>query len=247
MVNRLKFVLVFIAMSNLIYSQINSDRPGYSDPPQTVGLSKIQWENGLDFTMIDGKTDVYEMNFVNSMIRYGISDYSEIRLTFGYSKLKLDDDNNFSGLSNLGLGTKLKINESENELIPSSSLIMNLNLPYGDENFKPSKLEPALVFVFENGVSDDFTVGYNIGFEWVESDISYLASLSIAYNLNDDLNITVGYLNEFNETNSPKQFLEFAIGYMVMSNLQIDLWIANTPFYETKDNFIGVGFSWLLN
>ena len=240
------FFLFFIAVYP-IYSQLNSDRPGYSDPPQTVGFGKLQWENGFDFTFFEGRTEINEFKPLNSLIRYGISDFSEFRLSLGYSRSQDNSEISNSGFSDLGLGMKLKIFESDNSLLPSSSLIMSLGLPYGDDNFKPDILEPSLVFVFENAINDDYSVGYNLGFNWSEGDVSSLYSLSVAYNINEKLNATLGYLSELYLNDKPKQYLEFALGYMLLNNLQIDFWTTYTPFYETKENFFGVGFSWLLN
>lgn len=242
-----KLVLFFIIIYFPLFSQINSDRPGYSDPPQTVGIGKIQWENGFDFTFYDNNTSINEMNLINSLIRYGITDYSEIRLNFGYSNVNSELNSGMSGISQIGLGTKLKINESDQGLLPSSSLIVGLGLPYGDTQFKPDIIEPSMVFVFENSLNEDYALGYNLGFNWSEGDISYFYSLSLAYNVNENLNLTVGYLSELYINDAPKQYVEFALGYMLMNNLQIDFWTSYTPFYEMKENFFGVGFSWLLN
>lgn len=239
-------ILTYFLIINSIYSQINTDRPGYTDPPQTIGLGKFQWENGLDFTYYNNINN-YEFNLINSLFRYGLTDYSEIRFFLAYSNIQSNEDKiTISGLSEIGIGLKLKIYESNFSLIPSNSLIIGLGLPNGDNNFKRNIIEPSLIFVFENSINDNLSIGYNVGFNWTEESISYLYSFSLGYNLLEDINLTIGYMSELYRYDKPIQYLEFAIGYIITNNFQVDFWTSFTPFFEVKENYLSIGFSWLL-
>ena len=228
------------------FAQISPDRPGYSNPPSTLQKSKFQLESSLDYTFYQN-IDNNELNIMNSLFRYGISDYSEIRFTFGYTKLSQEVNSDISGISNIGIGTKNKIYESDNALLPNTSVIIGLSLPVGDKNFKTEQIEPSLVLAMSNNINEKFAVGYNAGANWSGGDLSYLYSLSLGYSVTEKIGATVGLYSEIYDKDSPKQYLEVAFTYLLLDNLQIDIWAANTPFYSIKENFISLGFTWLLN
>jgi hypothetical protein len=238
--------LMMIVLCYSTFAQISPDRPGFSNPPSTLQKSKFQLESSIDYTFYQN-IDNNELNILNSLFRYGISDYSEIRFTFGYTKISQDDKSNMSGISNIGIGTKNKIYESDNALLPNISVIIGLSLPLGDKNFKTEQIEPSLVLAMSNDLNDKFSVGYNAVAYWSGSDLSYLYSLSLGYSVTEKIGATVGLYSEIYEKESPKQYLEVAFTYLLLDNLQIDIWAANTPFYTIKENFASMGFTWLLN
>ncbi|HRP02139.1 MAG TPA: hypothetical protein PLE30_05760 [Candidatus Kapabacteria bacterium] len=119
-----KIIFIFFIGSVYLYSQINSERPGYSNPPQTVPEGKVQWENGFDLTYQDGFSGDYNINIINSLLRYGINDFSEIRFSTLYNR----SDKFNIGSNQIAFGAKACINESQDYYIPTSGLIFNLAL-----------------------------------------------------------------------------------------------------------------------
>jgi hypothetical protein len=229
-----------------IYGQFVVDRPGLINPPDILQENKVQWENGFEYTVFDNKTDNSSINYLNTLARYGLNNNSEIRFGVTYTGLK-DVPQNISGISSLSISTKLKIYQNNNSIIPNTSALIQFNLPYGDNNFKPAQTEPLLALVCSNNFSNDFLFTYNLGGVWKSTSILYFYSFSGTYLLSTKTGAILGYYSEISQIRVPRQLVELALTYLLDDNFQVDFWTAYSPFSQSKENVIGVGFAWQIN
>ena len=221
-------------------AEFTADRPGASTGPSVVNRGVFQWEQGMQY---DG--DGYEgsYTFSNTLLRYGLFDGVEVRL--GGDAFLTDGDIYFSGLT---FGTKIGLYEGQNA-VPAISLMANLAIPgTASVDCDVDHLAPSLYLLFENALSDNPSLGYNVGVEWngYTAKPSAFVALCLGASLTDRLGCFVESYNYFNELGNA-YCMDFGLNWQVSRKVQLDI-AANMDLTNPAQCWaISCGVAWQIN
>lgn len=148
-----------------VYSQddIDTDRPDQTETSTIVPAKHFQMENGfLHQQTSKGKS---ELLLPTSLWKYGLSKNIELRLITDLVYNRTSDSVT-TGLNPVVIGLKVKLWE-EKGILPQASLITHMQLPkVASKNLQVKYLAPQIRLLFQNTVTDDIDVGYNLGMNW---------------------------------------------------------------------------------
>ena len=228
-----------------------TDRPDATEASSTVGKGVLQIESGglyESFEVNSIKTENYTYN--TTLIRYGLLDNLEMRLGWdfveGVTKVngaKLDDVT--SGLSPLLLGIKLDIAE-ENGAMPEIALIGHVFPIFSaSRDFRPKTTAVDFRFSLSHTLSENSSLGYNIGAQWGDdsSEASAIYTLSYGYSFSDKWGMYAEVYGDLPEDSSANHFWDAGLTYLASNDLQFDAYVG-TSITEGQDILIGMGLSY---
>lgn len=166
----------------------------------------------------------------------------------------------YGGISNASIGTKIKIYEGAGAL-PKAALMTTLLIPGGSSaKYLPPHLGIQAHLLFENTLSDRWSLGYDVGAEWSgETDNpDVFFGFCLNFQANDRLSL---FVENYNSFNSEKQkswarlghsshfncMGEIGAAYMLTPRLQLNAYADLNLNEPTKYLNVGVGMAWLLN
>lgn len=235
-------VLLFVLGTGVSMAQdsdpIVTDRPTQSAAADVMLKGKFLLEYGL---LKETQTkEVFNYTYANFHLRYGVIDGVEIRITQNYLGFKDKiSDLSETGLSPLTIGTKIHLAE-ENGALPQISVIGQVTLANGDNDFKPSQAVPELRLNFANTLSDKFSLGYNLGMNFPEDNTTSFYSVVLGYALADGLTLFAEPYGGFSDGDADHRFNTGLI-YLANNNLQFDVSAGWGLSDISPDSFIGFG------
>ncbi|WP_370090578.1 transporter [Ekhidna sp.] len=220
------------------FDPIVTDRPTQSAAASVMPQGKFLLEYG--FLKETQTTDIFNYTYANFHLRYGVVEGVEIRLTQNYLGFKDNtSDMSETGLSPLTIGTKVHLVE-ENGAVPQISVIGQITLANGDNNFKPSQAIPELRLNFANTLSDKFSLGYNLGMNFPEDNSTSFYSVVLGYALADGFTLFAEPYGFFSDGNADHRFNTGLI-YLASNNLQFDVSVGWGLSDISPDSFISFG------
>ena len=168
MIRTLTFIVIIFLTCGLLAQDIATDRPDQTETSATVGQGVLQIETGFVFSTfeVEPTQGIEETtgDYATTLLRYGLLDNIELRLASAYTQYEAVSGK-VSGFQPLSIGTKIDIHP-EKGWRPEVAFIGHLTLPVGDGFFNPQFVAPDFRFSFSHGLSERFSLGYNIGMEW---------------------------------------------------------------------------------
>ncbi|MDW3190744.1 MAG: transporter [Cytophagales bacterium] len=242
---RLLTLILFCFTINVSFAQINTDRPTQSASAFVVPKGRFQVETGFQYTRI---TDVvYQITYHNTLLRYGLNDLFELRLSTSNEFLDpaLDGRNRtFSGFGPTILGFKSHISE-ENGFWPQISFLGQVQLPSGQNEFEVETAVPAFRFNFQHTINDNSSIGYNWGMEWSDLNSEATNIYTFIYSVSFARAFTTFF--EFYgaiEDGSNDHRFDTGLIYLFSDNFQVDISGGPGLTEEAPDWFLGFGFSY---
>ena len=238
------FVIFSFAGISAQEVEFTADRPGASTGPSVVSKGVIQWEQGVQY---DGDGAKGSFTFSNTLFRYGLFDGVELRLSgdaFSYNSFGSWK----SAFSGVGIGTKIHCCD-EQGAVPAISVLADFQIPgTGTNGFAVENFTPSLYLLFENTLSDNLSLGYNVGAEWdgmTPSPTTFLA-LGLGYSITEDLGCFVESYNYFAKVGNA-YCADFGLNYMVARKVQVDV-AANLDLCDPSQCWsVSLGVAWQIN
>jgi hypothetical protein len=244
---------------------IATDRPDQTESPFIVPAGRVQIETGYWVENDkDENTKIKNRAYNTSLIKVGLSKFVELRLIAEYlGTSRYDRSTNakigtMNGMNSIAVGSKIFLCE-ERGIIPKTSLITHLQLPYfGNKNFRPSYVAPRFRFLMQHTLSEKISLSYNVGGEWdgTTKNTTGIYTISLGIALAKGLNMFVesyGFLTEnsseddkFNGTFSNDHRLDGGFTYLLQNNLQLDISGGIGLSKNSPDSFMSCGISWRL-
>ena len=246
------FTVIYLLLSLLFpiicFSQedIVTDRPDQTESSTTVPKSFLQIESGM-LLQFDEAHNFSEklLAFPTNLFRYGLTDNFELRLANQYQTVRDQISGcEISGISDLELGFKFRI-INDTSIHTELAILSHLLIPSGSKDFTNDKYGSINKIAISHDLSDDISLGYNIGYNYFGSgngDVTY--SISVGNAINDKAAIFLEYYGEFTDFKTNVSNLDAGITYKISKVFQIDfsfgIGINNTM------NFLSCGFAWKL-
>lgn len=242
---------LFSQETNTDLGAIVTDRPDATEASSTVGKGILQFETGGLYETYETNNTKFENYTYNTMlIRYGILDNLEFRLGWnfieGVTKVggnKLD--NVMSGLSPLLLGAKIDIAE-ENGCMPEIALIGHVFPVFSaSKDYRPEYTGIDFRLSLSHTLSENSSLGYNIGAQWGDDSLEAAAIYTIAYgySFNDKFGMYAELYGDMPEDSSANHYWDAGMTYLVNDDLQLDTYVG-TSITDGQDLLLGLGFSY---
>lgn len=247
-------LVLILAFASHAYAQeqkhfepLSIDRPDVSNLPTTVLPGQFQFELGPEFAKGPLSKEFYIPNVV---MRTGINNKSELRLSFNQLLLDSLDDGAGDNVLFVSIGGKYRFVE-EDGARPAIAIQPEFSLPFGDganlhhdyPNY--SLADYSLVLLFNNTLHKQIFINYNLGIFWSRKGrVDYLASASASFLHTHRLGY---YLEAYTLLEEKKEYpLSFNGGlmFLVSPRIQVDAYIGNRGIDGNRFMFggFGVGF-----
>ncbi len=253
---------------------INSNKPGLSVSPYSVGIDVFQLEGGFFFD--NSQKEYFEKPTMAGelQLRYGILfDQLELNINSSYHKIGLKNNlSSYLGTVTFGVKTLLYQKKYEdksleirswkkrmafdlNRLVPSVGIYTGYNLLFlnkkmDNQALKKKLTKPSWKFgVFlQNNLSNRFVVVTNFIADEIGGKkplFAYNMDLTIA--LRHDLSFFIENQGQYRRSYRPEYFLRGGFSFLFSKNLLTYLYGQSTLFNSPGTWVAGVGFSWRLD
>ena len=220
----------------------------------------FDWETGSSYEW-NRRNGAHEHTWTinTSLFRLGLTTNVELRFQLDESAT-LASQKLYGGISNASVGTKIKVFEGSKGL-PKTAFLGTILLPGSSQShYLPKHIGVQSHLLFENNITEFFSIGYDIGVEWNgethRPDIFFGAGLNF-----QPTDRWCFFIESYNRFNSEKQedwaspghrshfncMGETGVSYIVTPRLQLNMYsdiCFNEPFKYVN---LGVGMAWLLH
>lgn len=235
-------ILPLLITASYLFGQddasIVTDRPTQSAAASVMPKGNLLIEAG--FVSEKVTSNISNTTFGNFHFRFGLFEGVEIRLTQNYVGVKNDlTDFSTSGLSPLTIGTKIHLVDEDGS-VPQISVIGQVTLSNGDNAFKPAKGIAEVRFNFTNTLSDQLSLGYNLGMSFPEDTPTSFYTIVLGYSLADKWTVFAEPYGSFANSDSDHRFNTGLI-YLCSNTIQFDISAGIGLSDVSPDSFIGFG------
>lgn len=270
-------VLVFSCfLANAQYTNvINSNKPGFSESPYSVGTGIYQFESSFFFRNLSIEPTFSQPQSLGVDVAFRTSfflDKFELNANVAYQKDKIAFKNIFTsqefttGIRKLTVGGKYLVYEQEYEdkskeirswkrryafdwkrLIPSVGVYAGANLDFVNDIHKVGTISPRVGVLLQNNLTSDFHVITNIFYDKIGTDFAELSFvITSTYNLSDRLST---YFENQSATDKFKTSTNFGTGFAFLytPNLQINTSARMMFEGEATGFYASVGVSYRIN
>lgn len=218
--------------------KIDSDRPGQSISPLTVGKKVFQVQSGINYLnyTYPNKLSIHSISNATN-VRYGLSETLELNSTLGYRANiynyiePIKESHTKTGFENLRFGARLNI-LNKGGLNPKIALNTELLMAMNNNIYSQPTMGYELKAVVKQPITEQLSLTTNLSvlinsnyFEYI-----YLYTLNSSYSFTDDLFAFAeiyGLLNYGMSIN-----YDGGVGYNINNDLQIDISAGIRPEYE---------------
>ncbi len=257
-------LLFLLLTTSLAFSQkqetIDSDRPGKSISPHTVGKNVLQIQTGFDYTSnFNSSKDIPRLSYNvfsnETNLRYGLLDKLEINGTIGYRIDRYEQsgrpDFTGNGSEKLSIGTRVNIIDHDG-LTPAIAASAQLLIP----------LETDVYYMVDNGFKGTISIKQPITKEWAVTgnigifDNPALVSLFSPYTINTsyiftkDLSAFIEIFGSlytegllYDPIEREELSYDAGIGYLLNNDLLLDFSFGNDNRLVDGSLFVNFGVS----
>jgi len=220
---------------------IDSDRPGQSFTPHTVGSGVLQLQSGLNFRAVgNDQTDNIISNLTN--LRFGIADRFELNGTIGYG-INSTPNETLNGINNLRLGARYNFSE-QNDYTPGFGVNVDFLFALGTEVYNDPKEDVNATFILTQKVSDKINAATNVSvyYDQLSGDILTPFTLNGSYSVSENTTVFAEIYGEL----QPDFVVNFDFGgtYLVSEDFLADFAIGIEDRALATDVWFEAGISY---
>jgi len=272
-------LFLFFSLTQLISAQytdiINSNRPGFSNSPFSVGSNVYQIEGGLFYKKAQLKRGFSNPSTFGSSLSFRFSKFKEklefnVDLDYSIERLAYTQFVTTyyytSGFSKAVIGAKYLLYKAKyvdkskevrswkkrmafdkKRLIPSVGVYIGANMPILN-NFYSNKFSPKIAVYLQNDITNRYNVLTNFILDKLGTQYaSFSFILTQTYELSEKYSIFIDILNK-NYTNFNNEF-QFASGvaYLKNKNLQFDASARLLIQNNNTNPYFSLGVAWRID
>ena len=273
------FFLLFLLCFSSIYSQytdvINSNKPGFSESPYSVGKGVYQFESNffLKNTSIEPTFSIPESFGFDLQVRTSfILEKLEFNANVSYQRDKVAFKNIFSshyfssGFSKIAIGAKYLVFQQEykdkskevrswkrkmafdtKRLIPSVAIYLGANTDFVNDIYKTGSISPKAGILLQHNLSTDFNIITNIYYDKIGTDFEeYSYIITGTYNFSDRWSVFFENQTVFQEIQNNTN-IGTGFAYLFSRNLQINTSARFLIEGKAQGFYGGLGVSYRIN
>lgn len=248
-------LLIFIPLS--LFAQENSDgwmqpdRPGMATGTGIMPFKAVMWETGFQCDW----ADAHSITLPTTMFRFGITQFAELRLEYDGALAETTSKHFEYEVAPLIIGTKIRVFDGSDtyKWIPQVALMANLAIPSTKELAETMHVAPSIYALFNNDVTDWFSIGYNVGAEWdgYSAIPATFLAVCLGFNITDNLGAFVesyNYITKYGMRNTQGEAnIDFGFNWMVHPKVQLDIYAGFNCQDPTTYSMVGFGVAWRIN
>jgi len=273
------WLFLFFGISQLITAQytdiINSNRPGFTSSPFSVGSNVYQVEGGFFYKKAQLKNGFSNPRSIGTNLSFRFSEFKEklefnLDLAYAVERLAytslLTSYYSTSGFSQATLGAKYLLYKAKyvdkskevrswkkrmafdkKRLIPSVGIYIGANLPIVN-NFYQNKFSPKIAIYLQNDITNRYVILTNFIFDKLGTlNASFTYIITQTYTLSEKYSIFLENLGHSN-TNYKNEFqLAGGVAFLKNKNLQFDASVRLLIGNNAVNPYIGFGTSWRID
>lgn len=239
-------MMIMLAMNTKCFSQqldpIATDRPDQTESPFIVPQHYFQFEIGFVHEQVN--SDEINQTYPNSLIKYGLTKKTELRLILDLGNNRSFGKNN-SGLNPVTIGFKTNLLE-EKGIIPTTSFIGHLTIPsLASQDKKSLYYAPSFRFNMQHTISKKSTLSYNLGSEWdgITPEPTFIYTLASGFSLSDRFGSYIEIYGFAPQKQAASHSWDAGFTYLINNNVQLDVHGGTAITDNAPDYFIGCGIS----
>lgn len=220
-------ILFFLTISTFIQAQetkpeLIGDRPDMTESAYIIAKKHLQIETGFDFSKESSLSSTYTYN--STLIRYGLFESAELRLGVESANTIFNEVSSKS--LPLYVGTKIHILDKDKNYTQIALIVASgiewLDTGLGNLVFD---FTPNAIFTFENNITDNISLGYNLGLEYstLSREITGIISAALGIGLGDK-NGAFAELAWFPTDLSNDVRLNTGFTHLFSDNIQMDIY-----------------------
>lgn len=211
-------ILLCISLEAIAQEAIQLDRPDQTETPAIVPKNYLQFESGFLYEK-ENLTN-YSMQIPSVLWKYGISDKTELRLITEL-EYEVNQQTHQLKLQPLALGFKTALLE-EHSWIPKTSFIGHLEV-FGRNSEENYVAVPSFRFVFQNTLSEDLNLGYNLGMIWdTDMQETYLYTITLGKSLHPKLGVYAEVYGFLTPNKIADHRVDGGFTYLINNDFMID-------------------------
>ena len=241
---KIGFLILVLCAGSLKAQTIVSDRPTKSNSSTVIDKSSLQLEMGtsVEFTPNVG-TSSTRIIAPTSLVRYGVSNYFEIRMLTQFESFKNPLElSRTSGISDLQIGTKIRLLDKADETT-KVAWITHVSIPTGTRGISSETYRGINSLAISHVLAENINFAYNLGFNYYtdkNGDLTY--SMALGVKVNDKVSFFVEPYGEYTRLRTYQASFDAGLTYLLNDNFQMDFSYGSG--LNHKMNFLSVGFSW---
>lgn len=200
-------ILFFSIRGTAQTESINTDRPDQSDGVYIIPKGRFQIEEGI--------TLAKRVQLNNLMVRYGITNSTELRF-----QADLGWEDSAGGIKPITLSAKQRIIK-QHKLIPAITLAGYIGYEkIASKEFRGKEIPFELKLIFEQELNKKFAISYNVGTseKFKELDLT----LNLGYTPSTQVSTFIEYFSSIQKSDAEHN-VDIGILYLINPRLQIDL------------------------
>ena len=204
-------ILSLMAFGSL--AQLSTDRPSQSLGTTVIDVGRFQFETGFQ---IDGNSGQTSTTYNTPLIRYGVSEFFEVRL---FTSLLESSGLAYTPLS---FGFKSKLTE-EKGVLPEISFAGHVAIPGGSDEFSSQEYVPTFRITANHSLGTNWSLGYNWGMDWNGNDNEVANAWTLI--VGSSLSEKIGWFGEvygFVANNQEDFGIDTGFTYLLANRLQLD-------------------------
>lgn len=221
---------------------IQADRPDQTETPAIVPKGMFQVETGFTYQKNDENSTSNSLPSV--LWKYGVNENFELRLITEFVSEKNFDEKS-DGFTPILVGIKIKLCE-EKGIVPKTSFIGHIGLPNAaSSRYKNDFIAPEFRFTMQHTLSDKFSLGYNLGFEWdgMTPESTFIYTLTTGYSINEKMGCYAEIFGFAPEKDKAYHNLDGGFTYLINNNFMVDLSSGFGITDNAPDYYVSLGCS----
>ncbi len=229
------------------------DRPGQTNPPNVVASGTVQLETGFSReTKNAGGVQTINELYNTSLVRVGLMTNCELRVVVEYAGTRTDSgfqSSAMQGFNPVSVGAKIAICP-EKGIVPQTAMNVAFTLPYiGRKEFRPSFLAPSFFLLMQNTLSEELSLGYNLGVQWdgEQPNATAVYSISPSLTVMEGLSVFAEFYGFSTENSVSDYRADMGCAYLINDDVQIDISAGVGLNTIAPDSFVAFGLAWRFN
>ena len=249
---RLLFATLFCAASaHTLLAQsageeIVTDRPDITESATVVPKASLQAENGLTWTN-DHLDNL--VTLCQTLLRLGVSDRTELRLTLPSYSLGLSRGPSSSGFTDISIGFKQQLGPLPGGI--DLSVIVATSVPSGSADKTTHRLDPFLKVPWSREFGNGWSIGGMASIFWPTEEgrrnLILEPTFVLQRDLSKSLDVFAEYGGDYVQHGGSKQTIHFGTAYRINSTNQVDFHFGFGLSSSTPHQFFAVGYSFRID
>lgn len=228
------------------HEAVNAARPGLAESTETVGRSVFHFEGGYSLVRVEGENS---HSVGEAMLRYGVSDWAEVRALLGSYSREYDHGDLVTGFEDVVFQAKANVYRSQGGVAPSVAVIAGTGLPTGSDHVGSGDWTPVGAASLEWALPAHLSVTTTAELRTVLGEAWDHGELTSAVELGFPVVPGVHGHVEYAAIALPADFGErlnhfsAGLGYEVSEDLVLDLWGGYASHHGEGEALFGLGFA----